>query len=473
MQKKIKHVFHHHVKPLTRIIFWFSLGGILGFFFFVSFVYIFYLQNYRNLIYPGVIINNVDFSGKSQAQIRSYFDDQNSRIASLRFVWKYKNQVASISATELQAGFDTNLLTQQAYSVGRSNDITANASLLFQAYIDNVRLSPAYTYNDTIFDSLIAPLQKQINKNPVNASFVFSGDRVKTFTLSQDGQRVDMDALKQQLLQTIPLLFSSSRPQTVVFTLPVATIQPSVTDDSFNKYGIKELISSGTSLFAGSTDSRVYNIGLAASRLNGVLVPPNTVFSFDQSVGDISSLSGYKQAYIISNGHTILGDGGGVCQVSTTMFRAILNAGLPVVERHAHAYRVHYYEEDSPVGIDAAIYSPTVDLKFKNDTGHYILIQSVFDPDNLRLTFNFYGTKDGRQVTINQPVILSQTPAPAPLYQDDPDLPKGTLQQTDFAADGADVYFTRTVTQNGKVIISDKFVSNFQPWQAVYLRGTK
>ncbi|MBI2033032.1 MAG: VanW family protein, partial [Candidatus Levybacteria bacterium] len=151
----------------------------------------------------------------------------------------------------------------------------------------------------------------------------------------------------------------------------------------------------------------------------------------------------------------------------------VLNAGLPIVERHAHAYRVHYYEEDSPPGIDATIYVPTVDFKFKNDTGHYILIQNVVDPISLRLTFFLYGTKDNRQVTLSEPVITSQTPAPEPLYQDDPTLPKGTVKQVDFAASGASVFFTREVKKNGETIISEKFVSNFKPWQAVYLRGTK
>jgi vancomycin resistance protein YoaR len=207
--------------------------------------------------------------------------------------------------------------------------------------------------------------------------------------------------------------------------------------------------------------------------LNGILIKPGEEFSFDKAVGDVSSLTGYKQAYVIQNGRTVLGDGGGVCQVSTTFFRAILDAGYPITERNPHAYRVHYYEEDSGPGIDAAIYTPTVDLKFKNDSGHYLLVQSYIDTEEMRLTFELYGTKDGREVTIGKPVILSQSPAPEPLYQDDPTLPKGQIKQVDFAAPGAKVYFTREVKKNGEVIISDKFTSNYRPWQAVYLRGTK
>jgi vancomycin resistance protein YoaR len=112
-------------------------------------------------------------------------------------------------------------------------------------------------------------------------------------------------------------------------------------------------------------------------------------------------------------------------------------------------------------------------LNFKNDTGNYILIQSQVDLDNLSLTFNLYGTKDGRQVTQTVPVVTNEVAPPPDLYQDDPTLPKGEIKQTDFAAWGANVSFARTVVQNGKQIIFDKFISNYQPWQAVYLRGTK
>src|SRR5581483_1675543 len=242
--------------------------------------------------------------------------------------------------------------------------------------------------------------------------------------------------------------------------------------DKVNNLGITQLIGQGESLFQGSIDTRIYNIELAASRINGALIAPGEIFSFDKTLGDVSSLTGYKQAYVIQNGKTVLGDGGGVCQVSTTTFRAILNAGLPVVERHAHAYRVEYYEEDSPPGIDATIYVPSVDLKFKNDTNHYILVQTNVDPASLKLTVSLYGTSDGRVSTISTPVITSQTPAPPPLNVDDPTLPKGTVKQTDFAAAGANVYFTRKVVRNGQVLINETYYSNYQPWQAVYVHGT-
>jgi vancomycin resistance protein YoaR len=206
--------------------------------------------------------------------------------------------------------------------------------------------------------------------------------------------------------------------------------------------------------------------------LNGTIIKPGEVFSFNKAVGDISVFNGYRQAYVISGGKTVLGDGGGVCQVSTTLFRAALDAGLPIVERNPHAYRVSYYEAETGPGIDAAIYTPNVDLKFKNDTPNHLLIQTYVDLQTNRLTFALYGTPDDREVSISKPVITSETPAPEPSYQDDPTLPKGEVKQVDFAASGANVYFTRTVTKDGDTK-TDKFSSNYRPWQAVYLRGTK
>jgi vancomycin resistance protein YoaR len=249
-------------------------------------------------------------------------------------------------------------------------------------------------------------------------------------------------------------------------------VRPTVTTDKANTFGVKELISSGYSEFAGSATGRIHNIALAAGRLNGVLIKPGETFSFNEAVGDISAATGYQSAYIIKDGRTVLGDGGGVCQVSTTLFRAALNAGLPIIERHAHAYRVHYYEEAGfKPGLDATVYGPTYDLKFKNDTPASILIQTKTDVTNLSLTFDLYGTSDGRKAQISNQKLWGVTQPPPDLYQDDPTLARGVVKQVDFAAWGANASFDYLVTRNGQTLQKDTFVSNFRPWQAVYLRG--
>ncbi|CAN5282610.1 hypothetical protein BH10PAT1_BH10PAT1_3530 [soil metagenome] len=310
---------------------------------------------------------------------------------------------------------------------------------------------------------------KKVNIPSQNAKFDIVGNKVQSFLPEKDGIEVDVTKLSN-LIENALTTFSGNK---ISIDIPSSTIAAEIKTSDVNNLGIKELIGSGTSHFAGSIASRIYNVNLAASRIDNTLIAPDQVFSFDQTVGDISALSGYQQAYIIQNGQTILGDGGGVCQVSTTMFRAAMNTGLPIVERHAHAYQVHYYEEDAPPGLDATIYSPTVDFKFKNDTGNYILIQTQIDLKNLVLTFNLYGTSDGRIATISKPTLWDSKPAPDALYTDDPTLPVGVIKQIDFAATGLKSQFDYTVTKNNEVINKQTFFSNFQPWQAKFLRGTK
>jgi vancomycin resistance protein YoaR len=169
----------------------------------------------------------------------------------------------------------------------------------------------------------------------------------------------------------------------------------------------------------------------------------------------------------------VLGDGGGVCQVSTTVFRAALNAGLPITDRRAHAYRVGYYEQDSKPGIDATVYNPTTDLKFLNDTGNHILVQTKVDTKNLKMEVNIYGTKDGRTASISEPKVSGQVAPPATMYVDDPTLPVGQMKQIDYSAWGAKVSFNYKVMKGEEVVYEKTFYSNYQPWQAVYLKGTK
>jgi vancomycin resistance protein YoaR len=462
-----------HTKTFVKSIFWFSIGVFLGLFLLISFVFIYFQKTYETKVYPGVTITGINFSGKTKQEVQQYFEEKNTHVQNVPVVFSADNFIATSSAQQLNMGYNSKLLADQAYSIGRSSDMLVNLRLILSAYLNGLSLPASYQYSDNNLNALLTPLAKNVHKDPVNAQFSFTNGRVTTFKPSSDGKDIDTDKIKKELFAKTQQLVNMQTTQPINIAIAIKTISPDVTTDEANSLGIKELIASGTSLFAHSIPSRVYNVTLAASRVNGVLIKPGEEFSFDKALGDVSEFTGYKQAYVIQNGKTVLGDGGGVCQVSTTFFRALLNAGLPITERHAHAYRVGYYEEDSPPGIDATIYVPSVDLKFKNDTGHHILVQTEVDPVELRLNVYLYGTKDNRQVTMTKPVITNQTPAPEPQYQDDPTLPKGEVKQIDFAAAGATVSFKRTVTKDGKTIIADTYTSYYRPWQAVYMRGTK
>ncbi|MDP3724248.1 MAG: VanW family protein [bacterium] len=321
--------------------------------------------------------------------------------------------------------------------------------------------------SDAAIAGEIQRLANTYNTRPVNALFRMEGGRVLAFRPSKSGKTIDATqsaAFLRDVLTNIPASTSA------VLPLPVQITAPEITTDKVNNLGITALLGRGVSLFAGSIPNRIFNIGLSASRMNGILVAPGQEFSFNATVGEISESSGFKKAYVIQEGRTVLDDGGGVCQVSTTLFRAALNAGLPIEKRTAHAYRVGYYEQNSPPGFDATVFSPTVDFAFKNDTDTPILIQTTIVGN--MLTVELYGKPDGRSVTITKPTITNEQKPPDAKYQDDPTIPKGTTQQVDWEAWGATVKFRRTVTRSGETLYDATFQSIYRNWQAVYLVGT-
>lgn len=423
---------------------------------------------------------------KLKQEIISYLNTGNLPPSKLPTKTSYPN-ISYQQALQLKKSLDEIKLKpivlhfeDQTYELGLDKilpliDLTSSQPSLIQAKIldQNINISSIKVGENEYSDNKLVLSPKKLNNYLITLSqnidrpvkeplFNFDGKKVTQFQPPVEGKKLLVD----QTASLINNALVAGNPKDI--NLPVETTLPK--NKLTNDLGIKELIGTGISNFAGSIPNRIFNIGLAASKINGVLIRPEDTFSFVDTVGDISSASGYKQAYVIKSGRTVLDDGGGVCQVSTTLFRTVLNSGLPVIDRTAHAYRVGYYEQGFPPGLDATIFTPSVDFKFKNDTGHHILIQTEID--GLTLYINFYGTPDGRIARISTPVISNQTPPPPELRQDDPTLPKGTIKQVDFPAWGANVSFTRTVTRNGETLIKETYKSNYRPWQAVYLVGT-
>lgn len=316
-------------------------------------------------------------------------------------------------------------------------------------------------------------LGKNVDRPAQNAAFAWLGEgKVEAFAPAKLGWKVNNGLLVSWLVSSLDKL-ETTEDKVEKIELPVAQIDPEVKTEDANNLGIAELIGKGESWFTGSITNRIFNLKKAADELNGVLVAPGETFSFNQKVGEVSSATGYKQAYIIKEGKTILGDGGGVCQVSSVLFRAVLAAGLPIEARTAHAYRVSYYEIKYQPGFDATVFQPSPDFKFKNDTPGYVLIQTVYDEKTKYLSFEIYGTQDGRKVETSKARVWEVTPPPPDLYVDDPTLPVGKVVQTEHSANGAKVAFDWKVTRGEEVLQERTFYSVYRPWQAVYLRGTK
>ena len=310
-------------------------------------------------------------------------------------------------------------------------------------------------------------LAAEIDRPPRDARFEIdpATGRLTVLQPSQTGWTLDIP-------QALSIIASLPTHPTNHIELPVVVTPPAVPMEEADSMGFTHLVAEATTYFKGSSEARVQNIQVAAGKFHGVVVPPGAVFSFNHYLGPVTAEAGFEESLIIWGDRTAVGIGGGVCQVSTTAFRAAFFGGFEIVERWAHGYRVGWYEIGSGPGLDATIYTPEVDFKFRNDTDSYLLIQTETDPVAGTLTFRFYGTPTGRVVTMEGPFEENVVPHGPPIYREDPTLPKGTIKQIDWAKDGVDVTVRRTVTQGGVVIHQDTFFSRYKPWRAVYLVGT-
>ncbi|MDQ1284398.1 MAG: binding 4 protein [Patescibacteria group bacterium] len=249
-------------------------------------------------------------------------------------------------------------------------------------------------------ESFIKDLARSVNKDPEDAKLKMEEGRVSIFSLSKPGLKLDEE---KSLLAMVEYIKNPDTKDPL--ELPFEKINPEVSIDSIDNMGVTSLIGEGRSNFRGSPKNRVFNIKVATNRFNGMLIKPGEEFSFVKILGEVDGEHGYLPELVIKKDKTEPEFGGGICQVSTTAFRAAINAGLEITARRNHAYPVSYY---NPQGMDATVYVPKPDLRFKNDTPGYILIQTRIE--GTELIFNFYGTNDGRKVEIDGPTVLERNP---------------------------------------------------------------
>lgn len=315
--------------------------------------------------------------------------------------------------------------------------------------------------------AFLEPLIPELDRDPENARFIFNDDthELDLIAPAVTGRSLDVNASLASIHTDINL---GKHEAPLVFVYE----DPQVGDDATaEELGISEPVSVKSTYFSGSSSSRIQNIKTASSAFHGLLVAPGETLSMADVLGDISLDTGYAEALIIYGDRTIKGVGGGVCQVSTTLFRAVFFGGYPIVERHPHAYRVGYYEIGSTSpgpGLDATVFVPVVDFKFTNDSQYWLLMETYVY--NNTLQWKFYSTSDGREVSWSRD-ISDEIEAPKDLYKLNKDLDKGEIKQIDWSADGMTVVVYRTVTRNGELLYQDTIRTRYLPWQAVYEYG--
>lgn len=347
--------------------------------------------------------------------------------------------------------------------------------LTFKEVTQDQNTTFAVEVNKPLMVAYLKSLESQIVQDPQNTRFTFNDNTgmLEVVKPAVVGRELNLEqsaaAINDALLKGEHSAY-----------LQLDTTQPQVTDAATGaELGITQLVYQYTTYFRGSTGERIQNIQTAAGSFYGLLVPPGATLSMSDVLGNISLDNGYAEAAIILGDQTIQGVGGGVCQVSTTLFRTAFFAGYKINERNPHAYRVGYYEQinssgqhdASLAGLDATVFVPLVDFKFTNDSQYWLLMETYVSPTNYSLTWKFYSTKDGRSVDWNSSGAQNLVDPPDPKYIEDPSLPAGTIKQTDYAVQGATVTVTRTVTRGGEVLDSDKFFTKYEPWPDIFEYG--
>jgi vancomycin resistance protein YoaR len=275
-------------------------------------------------------------------------------------------------------------------------------------------------------------LSRQINHDSIDAKFEVRDGKIAVLARSENGLELDIEKSSKEIENAV--LAKAENQTGGEIKLIYKTIEPEIKSDEVENLGITKLIGEGRSNFKGSPKNRLFNINVATNRFNGALIRPGEEFSFVKILGEVDGEHGYLPELVIKQDKTEPEFGGGICQVSTTAFRAAIYSGLKITARRNHAYPVGYY---NPQGLDATVYVPKPDLRFINNTPGYILIQTKIE--GTELIFQFWGTDDGRKIEIAGPKIIERNP-------------DGSMKTT----------FTQIVKDgNEKVFIKDVFNSSY------------
>lgn len=316
------------------------------------------------------------------------------------FVFSFQDQTFPVSHNDLAAWKSQQLISPSTILNPPVKPLQADLmALLGQAPKSPANNSRIYHYKLNSIYNFVQGIAEKIDRPEVEPILKIQNNIIAAFTAPQDGFKVDVYKTAFEALKTLEI-GKTNLGLTVYDTSPQEQLSET------NALGIKELIAEGVSNFKGSPKNRRHNIAVGLEKFKGTIVPKGAEFSFNNILGPVEAAQGFLPELVIKKEGTVPEFGGGLCQVSTTTFRAAMNAGLPITARRNHAYAVQYY---APQGTDATIYPGSSDLKFINDTPGAILIWP-YEKDKETLIFDFYGTKDSRQVTLEKPVQYDRKP---------------------------------------------------------------
>lgn len=411
------------------------IGGIIVYYFSIKEN----VKQWSNKIYPGITIENTDVSGKTKEETEELLKDKfGEAILDKKLIVKAGDDQIEINYKNLDPSYNIVDVVNEALSYGKDLNVYEQNLLIKNGTDKNYKLD--FKFNEEKIKEYEEQLTKKVNKDPKNATIKINSGNISV-TDSTDGKKINQEEMDKLIKESV----NGSVGETTEINIPVETVKPTRSKAELSEIDGK--IATFTTDYSSSTENRATNVEIAVKAINGKLLMPGETFAYNETVGPRTKARGFKDAAVFVGDKVEDGIGGGICQVSTTLYRAVMNSGIKSVERRNHSMKTSY----SPVGLDAVVAWGYLDYKFKNTYDFPIYIEGI--ANNRKITFNIYGNVKGMEGKTYELEAGPVTTLNAKVNRvNDSNLPRGTEKWDKRPVNGYKVSSYLVTYQNGKQI---------------------
>ncbi|NLM34786.1 MAG: hypothetical protein GX206_05045 [Clostridiales bacterium] len=418
--------------------------------------------NWDNLIYPNVTVRDLNIGGKTKEQAKALLKEKfQDSLDQKKINIKYQDKTYTIEYTKLNARYDIDKVLEEAFNYGKDGSIFKKNKLIKNG--TGINLDLEFDYDEKHIADVIATMEQDINKEPINGKLEMISSGKFNVIADKKGYKLQSDQLKNTIINNI----NDQVDAEITINAPVETLTAKITAEELDK--VDSLISSFSTSFTTSAAGRINNIELATKAINGLLLMPGDTFSFNEVVGERTKERGYKEAGVIINNRIESGLGGGICQVSSTLYNAILKSNINSTERYPHSLPSSYVD----LGRDATVDWGNLDYKFTNTLEYPIYIEGY--TKNKVLYFNIYSNKsltNRRYEIVNH--VYETVKATTKTVQDST-MPAGSKKIVQQAQTGYKVKVYRNTYDENNKLIKQELISDdyYKPVQGIVKVGTK
>lgn len=489
---------------------------------------IFALLNINNdKIISGISILGIDVSDLTKEEATNKINENlNTRLNS-ELVFSHNEQLYNILPNQLECSYNVSEAVDKAYSNGRDGNIFQNNFDILNTLFKKVNINPSFTYNEDLCNSIIEQMNSNFEDGLKQASYTIDGNNL-VITAGKSGNVIVSDNLKDMIVDKLTAIdyntdsievpvemkepdsididkihseiykepvdaYYTKEPFAVypsstgldfnisideaknllntaseTYTIPLKTLYPNVTTNDIGMEAFPDTLATFSTSYASSNANRSTNIALAASKLNGKVLMPGEEFSFNDTVGKRTASAGFKTATVYSNGQVTTDYGGGICQVSSTLYNAVLRANLEITNRVNHTFTVGYV----PIGLDATVSWGAPDFKFKNSRSYPIKL--VATTQGKRLSISIYGLKEEVEYEVELVSYKTGTVPYTTVYTTDSSLAKGQTKVVQSGSNGAKSEAYKILKLNGKEVSRTLLSKDtYSPHNQIIARGTR